>query len=64
MITRDWTEAPRGTRGAFGGGNDYRRVSVREVRPEDGGRLRRMFARCSRETIYLRFHMAWPTVPE
>jgi hypothetical protein len=23
-----------------------------------------MFARCSQETIYLRFHVAWPTVPE
>ncbi|HEY6750315.1 MAG TPA: GNAT family N-acetyltransferase [Rubrobacteraceae bacterium] len=64
MIARDWTEAPRGTRGVFGGGNDHRRVSVREMRPEDAGGLRRMFARCSQETIYLRFHMAWPTVPE
>lgn len=63
MITRDRTEASLRTWSASGG-NDDRRVSVREVRPEDSGKLRRMFARCSRETIYLRFHMAWPTIPE
>lgn len=38
-------------------------VLVREAVSEDVGALREMFVRCSRETIYLRFHMAWPTVP-
>ncbi len=39
-------------------------ILIREVRPEDAGRLREMFARCSQETIYLRFHLPRPTVPE
>jgi hypothetical protein len=64
MITRVWTESPVKIRGAFGRRNDHRRVSVREVRSEDAGALRRMFDRCSRETLYLRFHMAWQIVPE
>jgi GNAT superfamily N-acetyltransferase len=63
----------RGRAGAFSGlENDYRRGTApagsvelfREAVPEDADRLRRMFARCSRETIYLRFHASWPTVPE
>lgn len=39
-------------------------ILVREAHPEDTQGLRRMFARCSRETIYLRFHLPAPTVPE
>ena len=39
-------------------------VLVREANPEDAEGLRGMFARCSRETIYLRFHLPAPTVPE
>lgn len=37
---------------------------VREPTPEDADGLRRMFARCSRETIYLRFYLPAPSVPE
>ena len=39
-------------------------ILVREAYPEDAEGLRRMFARCSQETIYLRFHLPAPTVPE
>lgn len=39
-------------------------VFVRRVRPEDAGGLRGMFARCSPETIYFRFHLPRPTAPE
>lgn len=39
-------------------------VLVRETVPEDARGLQETFVRCSRETIYLRFHMAWLTVPE
>jgi GNAT superfamily N-acetyltransferase len=39
-------------------------VLIREASPEDAEGLRRMFSRCSRETIYLRFHLPLPSVPE
>ena len=39
-------------------------VLVREADPEDAQGLRRMFSRCSQETIYLRFHLFLPSVPE
>jgi GNAT superfamily N-acetyltransferase len=39
-------------------------VLIRESIPEDARGLREMFARCSHETIYLRFHLPLPTVPE
>jgi GNAT superfamily N-acetyltransferase len=39
-------------------------VLVREVMPGDAGGLGEMFARCSQDTIYLRFRMAWQSVPE
>ena len=38
-------------------------VLVREADPEDAEGLRRMFARCSQETIYLRFHLPLARVP-
>lgn len=38
-------------------------MRVREATLDDTGRLRDMLARCSRQTIYLRFYVAWPTVP-
>jgi hypothetical protein len=34
------------------------------VTTEEVERLRRMFARCSAETIYCRFHLPLPIVPE
>ena len=60
------------TQATFGVEDGYRRGFaspggvdlVRETMPGDAGKLRRMFARCSRETIYFRFHTPWPTVPE
>jgi GNAT superfamily N-acetyltransferase len=39
-------------------------VLVREATPGDAEGLRGMFARCSPETIYLRFQLPVPTVPE
>jgi GNAT superfamily N-acetyltransferase len=39
-------------------------VSIRTATPRDGEGLRAMFARSSAETIYLRFHMPFPEVPE
>ena len=39
-------------------------VLIREARPEDAEGLRRMFSRCSQETIYLRFHLLLWSVPE
>jgi GNAT superfamily N-acetyltransferase len=39
-------------------------VSIRSATPRDGERLRAMFARSSAETIYLRFHIPFPEVPE
>ena len=39
-------------------------VLVREATTEDADGLRAMFARCSAETIYLRFHLAYAAVPE
>jgi GNAT superfamily N-acetyltransferase len=39
-------------------------VSVRPVSPGDGGRLRRMFSRLSGRSIYQRFHIPYPRVPE
>jgi GNAT superfamily N-acetyltransferase len=43
---------------------DGHRVRVRAVSPEDLEPLRRMFARLSPKSIYRRFHMAYPVVPE
>jgi GNAT superfamily N-acetyltransferase len=40
------------------------RVSIRVATPRDGERLRRMFSRASSETIYRRFHIPYPNVPE
>jgi Thiolase, C-terminal domain len=40
MTTRDLTEIPLETLGAFGREGAHRRVFVREVRPEDSERLR------------------------
>src|SRR4028119_1073634 len=40
------------------------RVSVRVATPRDGEKLRGMFSRVSFETIYRRFHMPYPDVPE
>ena len=40
------------------------RVSIRAATPRDAERLRRMFSRVSPETIYLRFHVPYPDVPE
>src|SRR4028119_875164 len=39
-------------------------VSIRVATPRDGKRLRRMFSRLSPETIYWRFHVPYPDVPE
>ncbi len=39
-------------------------VSIRVATPWDGERLRRMFSRVSSETIYRRFHIPYPDVPE
>ena len=39
-------------------------VSIRVATPQDGERLRRMFSRLSSETIYLRFQVPYPEVPE
>jgi len=43
---------------------DGHRVLVRAVSSEDLEPLRRMFARLSPKSIYRRFHMAYPVVPE
>jgi GNAT superfamily N-acetyltransferase len=40
------------------------RVSIRAATPLDGERLRTMFSRVSSETIYRRFHIPYPQVPE
>lgn len=39
-------------------------VGIRAVSLEDGELLRRMFSRLSIESIYRRFHMPYPSVPE
>jgi GNAT superfamily N-acetyltransferase len=39
-------------------------VSIRVATPRDGERLRGMFARASSKTIYRRFHLPYPEVPE
>ncbi len=39
-------------------------VSVRLLSPGDGDRLRQMYSRLSRETLYRRFHAPHPRVPE
>jgi len=39
-------------------------VQIRTVSPSDGEGLRRMFSRASSETIYRRFHIPFPEVPE
>ncbi len=60
-------EAPE-KRAPFGSGfssvPDGRGMLLREATTEDVQRLRRMFARCSAESIYRRFHLPFPTVPE
>jgi hypothetical protein len=40
------------------------RVSIRVATPRDRERLRAMFSRASCETIYRRFHVPYPDVPE
>jgi GNAT superfamily N-acetyltransferase len=40
------------------------RVSIRVATPRDAERLRAMFSRLSSETVYLRFHIPYPEVPE
>jgi GNAT superfamily N-acetyltransferase len=40
------------------------RVSIRVATPWDGEGLRAMFSRASSETIYRRFHIPYPDVPE
>ena len=40
------------------------RVSIRVAAPWDLERLRGMFSRASSETIYRRFHLTYPVVPE
>ena len=39
-------------------------VQIRTVSPSDSEGLRRMFSRASSETIYRRFHIPFPEVPE
>lgn len=39
-------------------------VSVCATSPEDGGAVRRMYARLSAQSIYFRFHSPFPEVPE
>ena len=39
-------------------------VSIRVAAPRDAERLRQMFSRVSPETIYRRFHIPYPDVPE
>ena len=39
-------------------------VLIREAGFQDAEGLRRMFSRCSQETIYLRFHLPLPSVSE
>jgi GNAT superfamily N-acetyltransferase len=39
-------------------------VSIRVATPSDGEKLRGMFSRTSSETIYRRFHLPYPEVPE
>ena len=39
-------------------------VCIRAVSLEDGEPLRQMFSRLSRESLYQRFHMSYPSVPE
>ena len=40
------------------------RVSIRVATPRDAERLRAMFSRVSPETLYRRFHIPYPDVPE
>ena len=39
-------------------------VQIRDLSAEDEPGLRAMFGRLSRKTIYKRFHMPYPRVPE
>ena len=59
-------EAPE-KRAPFGSGfssvPDGRRMLLREATTEDVQRLRRVFARCSAESIYRRFHPPFPRYP-
>jgi GNAT superfamily N-acetyltransferase len=62
---RDLDINPRGVAaGRCAVSRDGNRVRVRAVSPEDLEPLRRMFARLSPKSIYRRFHMAYPVVPE
>jgi GNAT superfamily N-acetyltransferase len=45
-------------------GRDARAVSIRVATPDDKEKLRKMFSRLSSKTIYRRFHLAYPHVPE
>src|SRR5215210_1919733 len=45
-------------------GRDARAVSMRVATPDDKEKLRRMFSRLSPKTIYGRFHLGYPRVPE
>lgn len=66
--------APPSAAEAFGGAEnslpevvallDGHVVGIRTMSPGDGYLLREMFSRLSRESIYRRFHMPYPRVPE
>jgi len=45
-------------------GRDARAVSIQVATPDDKEKLRRMFSRLSPKTIYGRFHLGYPRVPE
>ena len=44
--------------------NNRRQVSIRDLSAADEPALRAMFGRLSGDTIYKRFHMPFPRVPE
>lgn len=43
---------------------DHDAVAIRAALPEDNEAVRRMYARLSAQSIYLRFHTSFPEVPE
>ena len=45
-------------------GPDARAVSIRPATPNDKEKLRKMLSRLSSKTIYRRFHLVYPRVPE
>lgn len=47
-----------------GSGPDVRAVSIRFATADDKEKLRRMFSRLSSKSIYRRFHLPYPRVPE